>query len=489
MVISIVIALTGGIAALNLPIKQYPDVAPPQIQVMADYPGADAETLANTVAAPLEEAINGVDDMIYMNSTSSNSGQYSLSISFKTGTDSDMALVKVQNRVQQATPQIPTEVTARGITTTTSFSNQLGFVALVSPGGTRDDLFLANYAYSSVANALKRVPGMGDVQVYGARYSIRVWLDPERLSFLGLSTSDVAAAISSQNRQASLGFIGATPTDTATPMVYSLTTRGRLGTVKEFEDIILRAGRDAVVKLGDVSRIELGSESYNMKGEFNGAPSAMFALSQGTDANALDVMKATRETLDELAKNLPSDTEFVVGYDTTDYVRATIFEIMETLILTFILVVGVCYLFLQDWRVTLVPVAAIPVSLMGTFIGFVALGFSINILTLFGLVLVIGTVVDDAIIVVERVLFVMDRDKCDAKTATMQAMKDITGPMTATTLVFLAIFVPVAFMTGITGEIYRQFAVTVSVSVCFSLVVALTLSPAMCALLLHNIKP
>ncbi|MDR3264615.1 MAG: efflux RND transporter permease subunit [Synergistaceae bacterium] len=489
MVVSIVIALAGLISALNLPIKQYPDVAPPQVQVFADYPGADAETLANTLAAPLEEAINGVDDMIYMNSTSSNSGRYTLSVTFKTGTDPDMALVKVQNRVQQATPQLPSEVTARGITTRTSFSNQLGFVALISPNGTRDKLFLLDYANGTIANALKRVPGMGDVQVYGAKYSIRIWLDPERLAFLGLSTNDVAAAISSQNRQASLGFIGAAPAPADSPLVYSLTTRGRLGTAKEFEEIILRATPDGMVKLKDVARVELGAETYNNSASFNSASSAMMALSQGSDANALDVMRATRRTLDELSKNLPSDTQFVFGYDATDYVRATIMEIVETLVLTFLLVVGVCYIFLQDWRVTLVPVAAIPVSLLGTFIGFVALRFSINILTLFGLVLVIGTVVDDAIIVVERVLFVMDRDKCDAHAATIQAMRDVTGPMTATTLVFLAIFVPVAFMSGITGEIYRQFAVTVSVSVCFSLVVALTLSPAMCAHLLHDVKP
>lgn len=490
MVISILIALAGVIAAFNLPVKQYPDVAPPQIQVFAEYPGADAETMANTLAAPLEEAINGVDDMIYMNSTSSNSGRYSLSITFKTGTDSNMALVRVQNRVQQATPQLPSEVTARGITTRTSFANQLGFVALVSPKGTRDSLFLMNYAYSNIANILKRVPGMGNVEVFGAKYSIRIWLDPERLAFLGISTGDVASAISSQNRQASLGSVGAAPAAEGSPLVYSLTTRGRLGTVKEFEDIVLRVSDSGgMVRLKDVSRIELGAESYNMRAAFNNLPSAMMALSQASTANAIDVMAATRETLDELRQNLPSDTEFVVGYDSTDYVRATITEIVETLLLTFLLVVGVCYIFLQDWRVTLVPVAAIPVSLLGTFIGFVAMGFSINILTLFGLVLVIGTVVDDAIIVVERVLFVMDRDRCDARAATVQAMRDVTGPMTATTLVFLAIFVPVAFMSGITGEIYRQFAVTISVSVCFSLVLALTLSPAMCAHLLHGIRP
>ena len=490
MVIAVVLALAGTIAAVNLPVKQYPDVAPPQVEVSASYPGADAETLANTVGVPLEEAINGVDDMIYMSSTSSNTGEYSLSITFKTGTDPDMALVKVQNRVQQATPLLPGEVTSRGITTETSFSDILGFVALISPNGTRDALFLTDYTYNNVSNALKRVPGLGDVTVLGAKYSIRVWLDPERMASLGLSTSDVAGAISSQNRQASLGSIGAAPGNEKTPLVYTLTTTGRLGSVRQFENIVVRTTADgALVKLKDISRIELGSENYIFHAAVNQGPSALMALSQAAGSNALDAMRATEKALDELSKSLPSDTEFLIGYDSTDYVRETIHEILFTLVLTFSLVVLVCYVFLQDWRVTLVPVMAIPISLLATFIGLSVLGFSINILTLFAFVLVIGTVVDDAIIVVERVLYVMERDRVNSVDATIQAMKDVTGPMTATTLVFLAIFVPVAFMGGITGEIYRQFAVTVSFSVVFSLVVALTLSPAMCAHMLHDVRP
>jgi hydrophobe/amphiphile efflux-1 (HAE1) family protein len=490
MVISVVLALAGIIAALNLPVKQYPDVAPPQISVEASYPGADAETLANTVGVPLEEAINGVDDMIYMNSTSSNTGRYALTITFKTGTDTDMALVKVQNRVQQAEPLLPSEVTARGITTQSRFSNTLGFVALVSPNGTRDAAFMTDYAQNNVRNALKRVPGLGDVQVMGAKYSIRVWLDPDRLASLGLSTSDVASAIAGQNRQASLGSIGSAPNNGETSLVYTLTTKGRLGNVKDFENIVLRTTENGeMVKLKDVSRIELGSEDYTFHAGLNGAPAAMMLLSQASDSNALDAMRATEKALEELSKTLPSDTEFVIGYDSTEYVRETIHEILFTLGLTFSLVVLVCYVFLQDWRVTLVPIMAIPISLLATFIGLIVLGFSINILTLFAFVLVIGTVVDDAIIVVERVLYVMHRDDVGSVEATVQAMKDVTGPMTATTLVFLAIFVPVAFMGGMTGVIYRQFAVTVSFSVVFSLVVALTLSPAMCAHILHGIQP
>lgn len=490
MVIALVLILAGFMAAINLPIKQYPDVAPPQVQVHANYPGADAETVANTVAAPLEEAINGVDDMIYMSSTSSNNGSYSLTVTFKTGTNKDMALVKVQNRIQQATPLLPAEVTQRGVTAESSFSDTLGFVALISPAGTKSSLFLNDYVSSNVLNVLKRVPGMGNVQVFGAKYSIRVWLDPERLASFGLSTADVANAVSSQNKQASIGSIGSSPGNDDSPLVYSLTTTGRLSSVKQFENIILRTGAEGgLVKLKDVSSVKLGAEQYNLSATVGGVPSAMMALSQAADSNAIDVMNATKKAIAELEKNLPSDVEFLIGYDSTDYVRETILEIVMTLALTFSLVVLVCYLFLQDWRVTLVPVAAIPISLIATFIGFVLLGFSINILTLFGLVLVIGTVVDDAIIVVERVLFIIDRDKISAHDATIQAMKDITGPMTATTLVFLAIFVPVAFMGGMTGVIYRQFAVTVSFSVVFSLVVALTLSPAMCAHMLENIRP
>ncbi|MDR3279412.1 MAG: efflux RND transporter permease subunit [Synergistaceae bacterium] len=492
MVIACVLILAGVISGFSLPVKQYPDVAPPTVQIFATYPGADAETVANTLAAPMEEALNGVDDMIYMNSTSSNSGNYNLTITFRTGTDADMAMINVQNRVQQVTPLLPTEVTQRGINVSKSFSDMLGFVALASPNGTRDPLFLLDYAYNNVSNFLKRVPGIGNVQVFGAKYSIRIWLDPDRLAALGIGTSDVASAISNQNRQASIGSIGAGlgNTNSESPMVYSLTTKGRMSNVRDFENVILRTTEQGgLVRLRDVARIELGAEEYSMSAELNGQPSAAMLLTQAADANALEVMNGVRAAISELERNLPDDVEFVIGYDTTQFVRATILEIITTLMLTFILVVLVCYVFLQNWRVTLVPVAAIPISIIATFIGLAVLGFSINILTLFGLVLVIGTVVDDAIIVVERVLFVMERDNSNSVDATIQAMRDVTGPMTATTLVFLAIFVPVAFMGGITGEIYRQFAVTISFSVVFSLIVALTLSPAMCAHMLSGVKP
>ncbi len=488
MVVAVVLALAGAISAFRLPVAQYPNVTPPQISVGASYRGADAATLANTVAAPLEEQLNGVDGMIYMSSTSDNSGNYELSITFDMGTDPDMALVKVQNRVQQASPMLPSEVTAQGITVESRFSDTLGFVGLISPNGTKDGAFLMDYAENNVKNVFKRVQGMGDCKIFGSKYSIRIWLDPERIASLGLSISDVANAIRSQNKQASIGSIGTAPAKTDQPLVYSLTARGRLNSVNEFENVILRTTAEGgLVKLKDVSRVELGSETYAFDATFNGRPAAMMLLTQASGSNALDVMSGAKKTIEELKPQLPDDTEFVLGYDSTEYVKSTIKEIIMTLFITFSLVVFVCYLFLQDLRVTMVPVAAIPISLLATFSGLAFMGYSINILSLFGLVLVIGTVVDDAIIVVERVLFIMDRDHCDAEKATVQAMKDVTGPMFATTLVFLAIFVPVGFMGGITGQIYRQFAVTISFSVVFSLVVAVTLSPAMCAHLLKKV--
>ena len=489
MVVCIVIALAGIISIFSLPVEQYPEVAPPQIRVSTSYRGADAETIANTLAAPLEEAVNGVQDMIYMSSTSSNNGEYSLSVTFETGTDPDMALVRVQNRVTQVQPQLPQEVVNEGINVQTSFSDNLGFLSLTSPNGTYDSMELMNYAYANIKNRLARVHGMGDVSVHGAKYSIRVWLDPNRISSLGLSINDVSSAIQSQNRQASIGSVGAAPGNSDSPLVYTLQAKGRLTGVSEFENIIVRTSSEGgLVKLKDVARIELGQESYNFNANLNGKASAMISISQTAGSNALNVMAGVREVMDQIERTLPEDMKLNLQYDSTEYVRETIKEILITLLLTFTLVVGVCYLFLQEWRTTLVPVIAIPVSLLGTFAALLAVGYTINILSLFGLVLVIGTVVDDAIVVVERVQFIMERDKCDAKTATVQAMQDVTGPMMATTLVFLAIFVPVAFLTGITGQIYKQFAVTIGFAVCFSLIVALTLSPAMCAHLLKETR-
>lgn len=488
IVISCFLMIAGAICAYNLPIKQYPDVAPPQVQLWTSYPGADAQTLASLVGIPIEEAVNGVERMLYMSSSSNSNGEYSLSITFESGTDSDMALVKVQNRVQQATSRLPQVVLNNGIKVNAAFTNILGFIAFTSPKGTRDELFLTDYANNTIKNRMLRIPGMGNIQVLGSTYSMRIWLDPERLASLGISASDVADAITKQNKQAALGSIGSTPSKNS-QIVYTLVTQGRLSNVEEFENITLESGNGEIVKLKEVSRIELGAERYSINSDYMGKPSALMTLSQGANANAIDIMREIKKIITEIKATLPSDTEIVLVYDTTDFVMASIREILETLLLTFTLVVFVCYLFLQDWRVTLVPSAAIPVSLLATFIGLAYLGYSINLFTLFGLVLVIGTVVDDAIVVVERVLYVMEHGKSDPAEATEQAMKDVGSSLIATTLIFLAIFVPVAFLGGITGEIYKQFGVTMSFAVSCSTLVAFTLSPALCAHLLSNVKP
>lgn len=491
IVIASILMISGALCALQLPIMQYPNIAPPQVRVIASYPGADAQTIATIVGTPLEEAINGVENMIYMSSSSSNNGSYALTITFENGTNSDMALIKVQNRIQQTVSRLPQIVNTMGISVIASTSSMLGFVAIISPKRTRDALYLTNYANSTVSNRLKRVPGMGNVSIMGARYSIRIWLDPEKLSSMGLSVSDIQTAIRSQNAQAALGSIGASPaTGIQGPMVYSMLTKGRLTTVSEFEEIIIKRSQAGdIVRLKDVSRIELGSEAYNMNATYMNDPCAMMMLSQTSDANALDVMAGVKEAIEDMKRTIPEDVEFVMMYDSTNFVNISIREIIETLFITFALVILVCYLFLQDWRVTLVPSAAIPVSLLASFISLSILGYTINTFTLFGLVLVIGTVVDDAIVVVERVLYIMEHEGLGAKEATERAMIDVSGPMIATTLVFLAIFVPVAMMEGITGVIYRQFGVTMSFAVVCSTFVAFTLSPAMCAHLLTNIKP
>lgn len=490
IVISVIMMIAGVISAKNLAVAQYPNIAPPEIYVMASYPGADAETIATTVGIPLEKAINGVDGMTSMTSSSNNTGSYSLTVSFKTGTNPDMALIKVQNRIQQAASQLPREVTANGITCEISFSGSLGYFAFISPKRTKGELFLNEYAISDVANRLKRVSGIGKIEVYGSTYSVRVWLNPERLASMGLSASDVANAISSQNKQASIGMIGGAPGAKNCSLVYSLVAKGRLRSVKEFEDVVVRTTREGgCVKLRDIAKVELGSEAYNNISTVGSAPAAIISISQAAGSNALDVMREAKKAIKEMEPSLPQDTAFITVYDSTEMVVETIREIMMTLLLTFVLVASVCYLFLQNWKVTMIPVAAIPVSILATFTGLLAFGFSINTLTLFALVLVVGTVVDDAIIVVERVMFIMERDGKNSFAATYQAMKDVTGPMVATTLVFLAIFVPVMFMKGMTGEIYRQFAITISFAVVFSLVVALTLSPVMCAYILSKKQP
>lgn len=490
MVISIVLTLAGAIAVFSLPISLYPEITPPEVTVSARYPGASAEVLASTVGIPLEEEVNGVEDMLYMSSTSENSGSYRLTVTFAVGVDPDMAQVKVQNRIQQALTKLPEEVQRQGISVKRRSSDILGFITVLSPNRTHDKLFLSNYVENNIKNNLSRVYGVGEVSVHASKLSMRVWLDADKIAALNLPVSSIVSAIESQNYQPSLGSVGAMPGDGTQQMMYNLQTQGRINEVEDFKKIIVRtAEQGGLVYLEDVARVEIGEESYRAMSEFDGAPSVAIAVNLLSGANALEAMSALKAELKRLEQFYPDDFEVLIGYDATLYITSSIEEVVLTLILTFILVIAVCYLFLQDWRATLIPTLTIPVSIFATFAVLLALGFSINLLTLFGLVLAIGLVVDDAIVVVERVLYLMETEKLSPKEAAIKAMEQVSGAVVATTLVLLAIFVPVGFLGGITGRIYQQFAVAISTAVFFSAVNALTLSPALCATLLRPLKP
>ena len=490
MVIAIVLSIAGTMSIFNLPVTQYPRVTPPSIQVSYNYPGANAKEVLNTIAMPLEDEVNGVDDMLYMTGQCGDDGSYSLNVSFEVESDRDMDQVKVQNRVVQAEPKLPTEVRQLGGRIRAQNSDMLGFIAVRSPNGTLSRLQISDYIYANIQPVLLRVPGVGDATVYGPKLSMRVWLDPARMAAQGMNTEEVMAAVSKQNIQASLGSVGAAPTGGHAAWTMSLLAKGRLMSAKEFDDIIVR--RDAnggVVRLKDIARTEIGEQNYMFTGQLNGGNAVSIALQQKPGANAIATMKAIRKAMAQLEEAFPDDLEWVIPYDATAYVSTCIDEIVYTLLITFGLVVLVCYLFLQDWRATLIPCLTIPVSLSSTFILMAFLGYSINILTLFGLVLAIGVVVDDCIVVVERVQFLIETRGLNSKEATIQAMSDVTSAVIATTLVLLGIFVPVGFMSGITGRIYQQFSVTLSAAVCFSTVCALTLAPAPCSLILHEARP
>lgn len=490
MVIAIVMTIAGLIAVFSLPISLYPQITPPEVNVSATYTGASAEVVASTIGIPIEEQVNGVEDMLYMSSTSSNSGSYSLSVSFEVGTDPDMAQVKVQNRVQQAMSKLPAEVQQYGITVKRRSSDILGFLNVRSPNRTHDTQFLSNYVENNIKNNLSRVYGVGDVSVHASPLSMRVWLDADKITALNIPISSVRSAIESQNYQPSLGSVGSMPGDGSQQMTYSLQTKGRLNEVADFENIIVRTEEDGgLVRLKDVAKVEIGSETYLTSAELDGMPSVAISLNTLSGANAIQAMNALRAELDRLSQFYPEDFVVDVFYDATEYIRASIEEVVMTLLLTFVLVVGVCYIFLQDWRSTLIPSITIPVSLFATFAVMLALGYSLNILTLFGLVLAIGLVVDDAIVVVERVLALMESEKLSPKDAAIKAMSEVSSPIVATTLVLLAIFVPIGFIGGITGKIYQQFAISISFAVLFSAINALTLSPALCATILRPLKP
>ncbi len=488
-VVSIVMVLLGLLALAVLPVSQYPEITPPQIVVQTTYPGANAQVLVDTVAVPVENQINGVEDMLYMSSTSDDSGQYTLTITFNIGTDPDIAQVKVQNRLSQVMSQLPEIVTRQGITVKTQNPNILGMLALRSPNNTYNDLYLSNYAYTNLQNPLARIEGIGNVQIYGPQYSMRVWLNADKLTSLGLDSTTVANAISSQNIQASVGTIGAAPNPDSNAVVLSLTAKGLLNNVKDFENIVIATSPDGgVVRLKDVANIELGADNYGMNAHYDNAPAVIIGLSQTPNSNSLNIMKSVYKEIENLQASFPDDMELIVGYDSTKYVSASIASIVETLVITFALVVLVTYVFLQRAKTTLIPLITIPVSLIATFAVIYLLGFDINILTLFAMILAIGLVVDDAIIVVERVQYLMVYEKLDSHAASVKAMKEIASAIVATTFVLLSIFIPVGLMAGITGKIYQQFAVTIATAVVFSAFNALTLSPSLCAIFLRDDK-
>ena len=484
-VVAIVITLAGAIALNALPIAEYPNITPPQVKVTANYSGANAEVVKQSIAIPIEEQVNGVDDMLYMSSSSGNDGSYELTVTFAVGTDPDTAAVNVQNRVAIATPKLPADVTRTGVVTKKQSSNMLLVVNVVSPDESRDAIFLSNYASINIEGSLSRLNGVGNVSQFGPLdYGMRVWMDPDRMTALGITTTDVANAIEEQNLLATAGSLGAPPFTNDAQFQLSIQAKGRLATVEEFGGIIVRANTDgSFIRLRDIARIELGAQSYASTAKLNNKPSTAIAVYLSPGANALDVADAVYAELEVLSKRYPPGVETKIIYDTTNAVRASIKEVVTTMLITFVLVVIVTFMFLADWRATLVPTLAIPVSLIGTLAILLIAGFSINMITLFAFILAIGVVVDDSIVVVENVQRVMDEDDLEAADATRKAMREITGPVIATTLVLLAVFVPVAFMPGVTGQLYRQFALTICVAVSFSSLNALTLAPAVCAIL------
>jgi HAE1 family hydrophobic/amphiphilic exporter-1 len=485
IVISILMVIVGLVSLSSLPTAQFPNIVPPEILVQATYPGADAKTLEQSVATPIEQQMNGVDNMNYMYSTNASNGMTQLTVDFDVKTDPNIDQVLSQLRVSQAQSQLPAEVSTAGLTVQKSLTSPLMLIALSSPHATYDGIFLANYAYINLVDELTRVPGVSRVQVFGAgQYALRVWVKPDQLAKLNVTVPEINQAILTQNNVNPAGQIGGEPVPSGQEFTYTVRTQGRLSTPEQFGAIILRSNPDgSILHLRDVARIELGSQTYNLTGRYNGKPAAILAIYQLPGTNAVATAKAVRARLDQLDDKFPADMDHNVALDTTAAVNAGIHEILVTLVIALALVILVVFIFLQGWRATLIPLAAVPVSLIGTFVIFPALGFSINTLSLFGLVLAIGLVVDDAIVVVEAVEHHIE-EGMSPREASLVAMEQVSSPIIASALILAAVFIPTAFIPGITGRLYQQFAVTIAISVIISAFNALSLSPALCALLL-----
>lgn len=490
-VLAIILTLVGAMAMRILPIEQYPSVVPPTVSVQAQFPGADAETVAQTVAAPLAEAINGVEDMLYMTSNSADNGIMSLSVAFDIGTDGDINTINVNNRVQGALSQLPEQVQSQGVTVELRSDSILMLIALTSPSGDYNNVYMQNYATLNVLDELRQVPGVGNAEVLGGgEFAMRVWMDPDKLAQYDLTPSEVASAIRSQNTEIPAGNLAATPQGEPRAYTYTITAGGRLSDTDDFRNIYLRTNPDgSSLRLEDVARIELGASFYGIDARLNGATMTPIIINQQPGANALATADAVRETMADLANRFPPGLEYVTPYDTTQFIDASVETVLHTFIEAFLIVIVILFIFLQNWRFTVIAMSVVPVSVIGTFAGFYLFGFSINLLTLFALVLSIGIVVDDAILVVENVERVLsEEDDISVHDATIRAMKEVGGPVIATSLIMAAVFVPVAFMGGFTGQIYQQFAITVAISVALSAVMALTFTPALSAIFIkHNL--
>ena len=487
-VLSIIIVLAGLAAAFKLPIAQYPQIAPPTVIITASYPGANAETLSKTVAAPIEEQLNGVENLLYFNSSSDSSGTLTITATFDVGTNIDQATFNVSNRVNIASPRLPEDVRRNGIVVQKRSNDILLVVMLTSKNKAHDRLFLSNYATLNVVDEFKRIKGVGDVSIFGGQdYSMRIWLRPDRMAQLGITTSDISAAIAAQNAQYAAGKIGAEPAPANQQLVYTVTAKGRLVDPEQFGNIMLRAqGPNGVLRLKDVARIELGAQNYNVTSALDGQPGVAIPIFLQSGANALDTAKAIKAKVEELKAKFPEGMQYTIPYDTSDFVKATIKEVFHTFGEALVLVVLVVFLFLQSWRATLIPMIAVPISIIGTFAGLYLFGFSINLLTLFAMILAIGIVVDDAIVVLENTERLMKEEGLNPLQAAIKSIEQVQAAVVAIVLVLCAVFVPVAFQGGIAGELYRQFAVTVAIAVVISGVVALTLTPALCSMILRS---